>query len=119
MNYDNQNVFARIIRGEIKAKKLYEDEGLIAILDINPVSPIHILVIPKGEYVDFADFVRKASEAQIAHYFQMVAKIAAENGAVGYRIVSNKGELAGQSVFHFHTHILSGFNNQELVDNKL
>lgn len=119
MSYDNKNVFAQIIKGEMKSQKLYEDDLLIAILNIKPVSPIHILVIPKGEYIDFEDFVSKANEHEIAHYFKMVAKIATENGAAEYRIVSNKGVLAGQSVFHFHTHILSGFNNKELVDNHL
>ncbi|MCP5370048.1 MAG: HIT domain-containing protein [Rickettsiaceae bacterium] len=119
MNYDNRNVFAQIIQGKIKAEKLYEDDKLIAILDINPASPIHILVIPKGEYIDLADFVNKATDQEIAHYFKMVTKIAAENGAKEYRVLNNKGKSAGQSVFHFHTHILSGLNNNNLIDDNL
>lgn len=117
--YEKNNVFAKIISGEIPGEKLYEDDKVIAINDINPAAPIHILVIPKGEYIDFADFASKASSEEIAHYFKTIANIAKENGAHEYRIVSNKGAKAGQSVFHFHSHILSGSTNKELIDKKL
>ncbi|MGC0371686.1 MAG: hypothetical protein DGJ47_000385 [Rickettsiaceae bacterium] len=119
MVYDPRNIFAQIIKGDIKAEKLYEDDKVIAIQDINPASPIHILVLPKGEYVDLADFVGKESPENIAHYFKTVDKIAQANGAQEYRIVSNKGTAAGQSVFHFHTHILGGMDNINLVDQNL
>jgi diadenosine tetraphosphate (Ap4A) HIT family hydrolase len=114
--YNKNNIFAKIISGDIPCESLYEDDQIIAISDINPAAPIHILVIPKGQYVDFADFVANSSAEEIAHYFKIVAKIADESGAKDYRIVSNRGKSAGQSVFHFHTHILSGLTNNELID---
>lgn len=117
--YDNNNIFAKIISGEIPSEKLYEDEQLIAIKDINPAAPIHILIIPKGNYIDLDDFTHNAHAEEIAHYFKMVSIIAKENGAVEYRIISNKGASSGQSVFHFHTHILSGSTNKELIDKNL
>ena len=114
--YDQNNIFAKIISGSIATPKLYEDDILIAIKDKYPDAPIHILVLPKAHYIDFADFTTKASTHDIAHYFKMVAKIAKENGAEDYRIITNKGALAGQSIFHFHTHILSGLTNINLID---
>jgi histidine triad (HIT) family protein len=113
--YDNQNVFAKIIRGEIPATKLYEDEHLIAIKDIYPVAPIHILVIPKGQYRNFDEFSQKATAAQMHHYFKKISDIAKEQGAEEYRIVSNNGPSVGQSVFHFHTHIISGSQFSKLI----
>ena len=119
MKYDQNNVFAQIINNKIKAEKLYEDESVLAIKDINPASPLHILVMPKKGYIDFADFVGNASPVEIAHYFRVISKIAKDNGAKNYRIVSNKGSESGQSVFHFHTHILSGFNDPDLINKNL
>ena len=106
--YNTNNIFNKIIAGEIPAEKLYEDDQLIAIKDINPEAPIHLLVLTKGNYVDLDDFTNNASDQEIAHYFKQIAVIAKENNATEYRIVSNKGSTSGQSVFHFHTHILSG-----------
>lgn len=117
--YDKNNIFAKIISGELPEKKLYEDDKIIAINDIKPAAPIHILVIPKGEYIDFADFTSKASSDEITHYFKTIAYIAKKNGADEYRVVSNKGTNAGQSIFHFHSHILSGITNKELIDKNL
>lgn len=117
--YDKNNIFAKIISGDIPAEKLYEDEKVVAIKDINPAAPIHILVIPKGNYVDFADFVANSAPEDIVYYFKIIEKIAKENGAENYRLVSNKGAAAGQSVFHFHTHILSGSSNSNLIDKNL
>ncbi len=117
--YDKNNIFAKIINNTIPSKKIYEDEMVIAIKDINPAAPVHILVMPKGEYTDFADFVCKASQDTIAHYFKLVDKIAKDNGVIDYRIVSNNGSSSGQSVFHFHTHILSGSKNKNLLDKNL
>lgn len=117
--YDKNNIFAKIIKGDIPAKKLYEDEKIIAIKDINPAAPIHILVIPKGNYLDFDDFVASSTPEDISHYFKTIRVIARENGAENYRLVSNKGAAAGQSVFHFHTHILSGSGNNNLIDKNL
>lgn len=114
--YDKNNVFAKIISGEIPVKKIYEDNILIAILDINPAAPTHILVIPKKSYIDFEDFVNNANLSDVSHYFKKVAEIAKENKVPNYRIISNIGREAGQSVFHFHTHILSGMSNLELIN---
>jgi histidine triad (HIT) family protein len=117
--YNQNNVFSKIIKGEIPTQKLYEDDKLIAIEDINPAAPVHILVIPKGSYADFSDFVEKASCEDISHYFKTVKKIADQSGVKNYRLVSNKGKSAGQSVFHFHTHILGGKFNDHLIDRNL
>lgn len=119
MKYDQNNIFAQIINNKIKAEKLYEDESVLAIKDINPASPLHILVMPKKGYIDFADFVSNAGSEEVAHYFNVISKIAKENSAENYRIVSNKGSESGQSVFHFHTHILSGFKNPDLINKNL
>ena len=117
--YNKENIFAKMISGEIKVEKLYEDEVLIAINDTNPAAPIHILVIPKREYVDFVDFVTKASPDTVKHYFATIDLIAKKSGVAEYRIVSNKGAAAGQSVFHFHTHILGNLTNKNLMNENL
>lgn len=113
--YDKGNIFAKIINGDLPATKIYEDDQLLAIRDIKPVAPIHVLVIPKDQYQDFADFSQNASSDQIAHYFRKIGQIAAELGASEYRIVSNNGTSAGQSVFHFHTHIIAGAKFSKLI----
>lgn len=117
--YDKNNIFAKIISGDIPAEKLYEDDKILAIKDINPAAPIHILVIPKKHYIDFADFVSNSSDEDVSYYFKTIEKIAKDNGTEDYRLVTNNGEAAGQSVFHFHTHILSGITNNELIDKNL
>lgn len=114
--YNTNNIFNKIIAGDIPAEKLYEDEQLIVIKDINPAAPVHLLVITKENYVDLDDFTSNASDKEIAHYFRQISIIAKEHNATEYRIVSNKGASSGQSVFHFHTHILSGLNNNKLID---
>ena len=119
MTYNKNNIFAKIIAGEVAAEILYEDDRIIAVKDINPAAPVHILVMPKGAYIDFADFASKASADEVQHYFKTIDIIAKENDAEEYRIVSNKGEKAGQSVFHFHTHILGGLTNTNLINKNL
>jgi diadenosine tetraphosphate (Ap4A) HIT family hydrolase len=113
--YDTNNIFAKIIRGEIPTSKIYEDEYLIAIKDINPVAPVHILVIPKGEYGDFNEFSQKAEPSELAHYFKKISDIAKDQGIDEYRIVSNTGSSSGQTVFHCHTHIISGSSFSKLI----
>ncbi|MBN8828351.1 MAG: histidine triad nucleotide-binding protein [Sphingobacteriia bacterium] len=110
MIYDKNNIFAKIIRGELPSKKVYEDDKVLAFHDIYPKAPIHIIVIPKGEYISFDDFAVKASDEEIAHFFRIAQKIAAEHGLQpsGYRIGANHGKDANQIVFHFHLHILGG-----------
>ena len=110
MTYDPNNIFARILRGEIPNKTAYEDEHVLAFHDINPQTPTHVLVIPKGAYVSFADFSAKASDAEIAGFVRMVGKVARDLGVeeAGYRILSNHGRDAHQEVPHFHVHVFAG-----------
>jgi histidine triad (HIT) family protein len=108
--YDDGNIFARILRGEIPAGTVYEDEFAFAFHDINPQAPVHILVIPKGRYVSWDDFSAKASEAEIAGFVRAVGRIAREHGLVapGYRLLANVGPASGQEVPHLHVHIFAG-----------
>ena len=110
MAYDPSNVFARILRGEIPCKKIYEDDHVLAFHDINPQAKVHALVIPKGAYVSMDDFSAKASAAEIAALFQAVGKIARDLGVAesGYRILSNSGRHSHQEVPHLHVHIFGG-----------
>lgn len=109
-SYDDNNVFARILRGEIPSKKVYEDEHVLAFHDINPLAPTHILVIPKGPYVSFDDFSQKGSQEEIAAFVRAVGSIAREAGLVqdGYRLLANTGLNSGQEVAHLHVHIFAG-----------
>jgi histidine triad (HIT) family protein len=106
--YDENNIFAKIIRKEIPAKILFEDKYAIAFNDIAPVAPIHILIIPKIECVDYEDFITKASLEGLRGYFLAIKQIASQMNIADYRLVNNNGALAGQSVFHFHMHLLAG-----------
>jgi diadenosine tetraphosphate (Ap4A) HIT family hydrolase len=108
--YDESNIFARILRGELPAKKVYEDEHVLAFHDINPLAPTHILVIPKGAYVSWDDFSANASDAEIAALARTAGKIARESALVegGYRLLANTGPDSGQEVPHLHVHIFAG-----------
>ena len=110
MAYDRSNVFARILRGEIPCKKVYEDEHVLAFHDISPQTPTHVLVIPKGEYVSFDDFAAKASTDEIAALVRTLGNIAREQGVAetGYRILANTGPAAHQEVPHLHVHLFGG-----------
>jgi diadenosine tetraphosphate (Ap4A) HIT family hydrolase len=110
MKYDQNNIFAKIIRGEIPANKVYEDDSVVAFHDVQPAAPTHILVIPKGEYISFDDFIHKASKQEIAEFFLVVRTIARDFGVKesGYRLITNHGADAEQSVPHFHVHLLGG-----------
>lgn len=109
-SYDDSNIFARILRGEIPAKKVYEDEHALAFHDINPQAPVHVLVIPKGHYVSMADFTEQASAEEIAGFFRAVGKTAELLGLVesGYRILANAGTNSHQEVPHLHVHVFGG-----------
>ncbi|MGI4775892.1 MAG: HIT domain-containing protein [Janthinobacterium lividum] len=117
MTYDKNNIIAKITRGEIPARKIYEDDTILAVHDINPVAPIHILVFPKAEYTNFDDFVKRAQEKEISNYFIKINDIAQKLEVTkgSYRIVSNIGARSGQTIFHFHTHIISGREITELA----
>lgn len=108
--YDDQNVFAKILRGEIPNKTVYEDEWALAFHDINPQAPLHVLVIPKGSYVSWDDFSARASEAEIAGFIRAVGHVAREAGLVepGYRLLANIGQHGHQEVPHLHVHIFGG-----------
>ncbi len=110
MTYDNNNIFAKILRGEIPNKTVYEDDAILAFHDIAPKTPVHILVIPKGAYVDMDDFSANASADEIGRFFAKAGEIARDLGVAesGYRLVTNNGENAGQIVPHFHVHIMGG-----------
>jgi histidine triad (HIT) family protein len=108
--YDDNNIFARILRGEIPSTVIYEDEYAFAFPDINPAAPTHILVIPKGRYVSWDDFSAKGSDAEIGGFVRAVGKIARDAGLVegGYRLLANTGINSGQEVPHLHVHIFAG-----------
>lgn len=110
MTYDSENIFAKILRGEIPCNKVYEDDHALAFHDINPQAPTHVLVIPKGAYVSNEDFTANASDAEIAGFLRAVGQVARELGleAPGYRILANHGADSGQEVPHYHVHIFGG-----------
>lgn len=110
VDYDNENIFARILRNEIPCSKIYEDEHALAFEDINPQAPIHVLVIPKGPYVSMDDFCENASDEEIAGFLRAAGKCAQllDLAAPGYRIVTNIGRDGMQEVPHLHLHIFGG-----------
>jgi histidine triad (HIT) family protein len=110
MAYDPNNIFARILRGELPCRKVFENEHVLAFHDIHPQTPVHILVIPKGAYLSLDDFSAKASEGEIAAFIRALGRIARDHGVAdsGYRILANHGVHAHQEVPHFHVHIFGG-----------
>ena len=114
MSYDKNNIFAKILRGEISCKKIYENEYILSFYDINPQKKVHALVIPKGEYTDLDDFSSRASEKEISELIKGVSLIAKKlgvslsNNGMGYRSLVNIGEHGGQEVPHLHFHLFGG-----------
>ncbi|MEZ5710952.1 MAG: histidine triad nucleotide-binding protein [Blastomonas sp.] len=108
--YDDQNIFAKILRGEIPCNKVHEDEHCLAFHDINPQAPDHVLVIPKGSYVSWDDFSARASDAEIGGFVRGVGHVARSLGLVepGYRLLANIGKHGHQEVPHLHIHIFGG-----------
>lgn len=108
--YDDSNIFARILRRELPATVIYEDEFAFAFPDINPQAPHHVLVIPKGRYVSWDDFSANASDGEIAGFVRAVGKVARAAGLVepGYRLLANVGRDSHQMVPHLHVHIFAG-----------
>jgi diadenosine tetraphosphate (Ap4A) HIT family hydrolase len=115
--YDDGNIFARILRGELPSKTVYEDDFALAFHDINPQAPVHILVIPKGRYVSWDDFSAKAPDAEIAGFVRAVGHVAREQGLVepGYRMLANIGVHGHQEVPHLHIHLFGGRQFREMV----
>ena len=112
MSYDKNNIFAKILRGEIPCKKVYENEYVLSFHDINPQKKIHIIIIPKGEYIDLDDFLEKASNEEIVEFNKAIKHVVnilkTSNKEGGYRVISNIGEDGGQEVPHLHYHVFGG-----------
>jgi len=114
MSYDDSNIFARILRGEIPNDTVAENEHALAFRDIRPQAPVHVLVIPKGRYVSYDDFAANASEAEIVGFHRLVAQVARSeglslaDGSQGFRAITNTGPHGVQEVPHFHLHLLGG-----------
>ena len=110
MAYDRNNVFARILRGELPCTKVHEDAHVLAFRDINPQAPTHVVVIPKGEYVSADEFSAQASDAELASFMRAIANVVAADGigAGGFRLIANNGKDGHQEVPHFHMHIVGG-----------
>ena len=109
MIYDNKNIFAKILRGEMPCDKVYEDEFILSFKDISPQAKIHILIIPKDSYIDVADFLQNADSQYQTNFWQSVNKIIdnLDLRLKGFQIKTHKGKDGGQEVFHFHLHLLS------------
>lgn len=110
MRYDKENVFAKILNGQLPSKKVYEDKYVFAFHDINPLAPVHVLVIPKGAYISLTDFTTQASNEEMVAFFQAIVSIAKRMNIErdGYRVITNTGVNGGQEVPHFHVHLLGG-----------
>ncbi len=117
MSYDSSNIFAKILRGEIPCKKVYEDEFALAFNDINPKAPTHILVIPKGPYATYDDFITSADDSEVVGFQKAIGKVVMGAGitSTGYRLIANAGLDAHQEVPHYHVHILAGRSLGPLV----
>jgi histidine triad (HIT) family protein len=110
MSYDDGNVFAKILRGEIPCTKVFESEHTLAFRDIDPKRPVHVLVIPKGPYATWHDLAERGSDAEIADYVRAIARVASDEGVAepGYRLICNNGAHGHQEVPHLHVHVLGG-----------
>ena len=107
-SYDDSNIFARILAGEIPCNKVLETDHSFAFRDIHPQAPVHVLVIPKGRYVSFDHFAAEASDAEIVDFTRAIARVSEEAEGKGYRLISNTGEHGHQDVPHLHVHVVGG-----------
>ena len=116
-DYDDDNIFAKVLRGEIPSDKIYEDIHVMAFRDINPQAAVHALIVPKGQYTDMSDFSRNASDSEVLGFTRAIDKIAEYLGVdkTGYRLVSNMGEDGNQEISHFHIHILGGQSMKKIL----
>ena len=121
MTYDVNNIFAKILRGEIPCDKVFENDHALAFKDIRPQAPEHLLVIPKGPYVSFEDFSANANDEEISGFIRAVGQVARDAGIVetGYRILSNHGHDGRQEVPHFHIHVLGGHDLGGMLHRKV
>ncbi len=121
MSYDHDNIFAKILRGEIPCNKVYEDEYALAFHDIAPQAPVHVLIIPKGAYVSFDDFSAQASAEEIAGFYRAAQQVAQSLGVTGsgYRVLANTGAHAHQEVPHYHLHLFAGCDLGPMVKSGL
>jgi histidine triad (HIT) family protein len=119
MAYDNDNIFAKILRGEIPCDKVFENDHALAFKDIQPQAPIHVLVIPKGAYISMDDFSAHASDAEIGGFIRAVGQVARDLGVVdaGFRTLANNGPDAHQEVPHLHVHIFAGRDLGGMIKN--
>jgi diadenosine tetraphosphate (Ap4A) HIT family hydrolase len=110
MGYDPQNIFAKILRGEIPCDKVFENDHALAFNDIQPKAPVHVLIIPKGAYLSSSDFSEKASAEEIAGFMRAIHAVADKTGVIGegYRLIANAGAHGHQEVPHFHVHLVGG-----------
>ena len=108
--YDSGNIFARILRDEIPSKRVFENAFAVAFHDVTPQAPVHVLVIPRGDYISLADFTASATDAEIAGFWRAVGEVARQLGLEqpGYRVITNMGHHSGQEVPHFHVHLFGG-----------
>ena len=113
--YDKNNIFAQILDGRLKCDKVYEDDDVLAFRDAFPKAPVHVLVIPKKQYIDYSDFIQNAPSEYIAAFFSKVNHVIELLKLDSFRLLNNKGSRSGQSVFHFHLHILGGRTMSELI----
>ena len=121
MSYNSNNIFAKILRGEIPNKTIFENDYALAFYDINPQAPVHALVIPKGAYLDMVDFGANASAVEITEFYKAVSHVATllNVQAAGCRIIANTGDHGGQEVPHFHVHILGGERLGRMLGSKV
>ena len=119
-NYDNNNIFAKILKSEINFEKVDENKNTLAFLDINPLAPIHILIIPKTPYINFHEFNKKASTEEILDFWKLVNDIIEKKNIEesGFRVITNSGKDGNQDVQHFHVHLLSGKNLGKMISLK-
>ena len=117
LSYDDQNIFAKILKGEIAATKIFEDKFALAFHDINPQTPVHVLIIPKGRYISYADFCETASDAELVGFMRALGFVARKMGVTtsGSRILSNQGIDGHQEVPHFHLHLFAGINLGRMI----
>lgn len=118
--YDENNIFAKILRAEIPCTKVFEDEHVLAFRDINPLAPSHVLVIPKGPYVSMEDFTAKASDAELAAFTRAIGTVVRQEGLAegGFRVVANAGIHGRQEVPHLHMHVLGGADVGPMIQRK-